>query len=410
MSNNVVFVAPYALMTTLRFARAVAAVPGVRMALITNQSHAEVHPTLRDSLASHWQVGSCFDTEQIVTAIRGLAEHMGPITQIVATLEELQVPVADAREVLGIPGMGGAAARNFREKARMKDVFRQNGVPCAHHALLSSAAEGLAFAERVGFPLVLKPPAGAGSRSTFRVDDPAELREAMAAFRPALGREMVIEEFVVGDEQSFETMSIDGRPVWHSLSHYLPTPLQVLSNPSLQWCVLVPREVDHPRYDDIRRVATHSLSALGMQTGLSHMEWFRRRDGSIAISEVAMRPPGSQICTLHSYAHDFDFYAAWARLVTRKEFEIPERQYACGIAFFRGRGDGRVADVRGLDKAQTALTKLGVEVVERQLPRPGGPKHKGYEGEGYAIVRHRETARVHAALSELVGNVHVELA
>ena len=30
------------------------------------------------------------------------------------------------------------------------------------------------------------------------------------------------------------------------------------------------------------------------------------------------RPPGAQFCTLIGYAHDFDFYAAWARLVGRQ--------------------------------------------------------------------------------------------
>ena len=35
-----------------------------------------------------------------------------------------------------------------------------------------------------------------------------------------------------------------------------------------------------------------ALDALGMTTGLSHMEWFRRTDGSVAVSEVAPDPEG----------------------------------------------------------------------------------------------------------------------
>ena len=56
----------------------------------------------------------------------------------------------------------------------------------------------------------------------------------------------------------------------------IPTPLEVLRNPWIQWCVLLPREVDEPQYDDIRRAAYRALEVLGMETGLSHMEWFRR--------------------------------------------------------------------------------------------------------------------------------------
>lgn len=410
MTPTVLFVAPFALTATLRFARAVAQVPGSRTALITNQSAGDVHPSLREHLDGHWQVRNCFDPNELVEAAKGLVAQVGRPTQIIGTLEELQVPVAEARERLGLPGMGGEAARNFREKARMKDVFRRAGVPCAHHQRVTAAGSALAFAERVGFPLVVKPESGAGSRATFRVDDMASLREALAALRPSPERRLVVEEFVLGEEQSLETVSIDGRPAWHSLSHYLPTPLEVLRNPWMQWCVLVPREVDHPRYDDVRAVAGRALSALGMTTGLSHMEWFRRKDGSLAVSEIAMRPPGSQICTLHSVAHDFDFYAAWARLMVHGEFRIPEQRYAAGIAFFRGQGSGRVKAIHGLDRAQELLAELGVEVMDRSLPAPGQSKRKGYEGEGWAVVRHPETAVVQEGLRRLVATVRVELA
>lgn len=409
MSPVVLFVAPFALSATLRFANAVASVPGVRMALVTNQSLEHIHPELRAKLAGHWQVGNCFDADQLVVAAKGLAGVVGAPTHLISTLEELQVPVAEARERLGLPGMGSEAAKNFREKARMKDAFRRAGVPCAHHQRVIEPSSAVAFAERIGFPLVLKPEAGAGSRATFRVDDMGALREALAALRPSKDRPLVLEEFVLGDEQSLETMSIDCEPVWHTVSHYLPTPLEVLRNPWMQWCVLVPREADHPRYDDIKQVAARALRSLGMTTGLSHMEWFRRKDGSLAVSEVAMRPPGSQICTLHSYANDFDFYAAWAQLMVYGTFERPERRFATGIAFFRGQGQGRVKTTHGLDRAQVALAELGVEVVERKLPTPGTGKHKGYEGEGYAILRHPETARVTEGLRRVVAEVRVEL-
>src|SRR6185369_14190103 len=113
----------------------------------------------------------------------------------------------------------------------------------------------------------------------------------------------LLEEFVKGDEHSFDSVCIGGELRWHSITRYLPGPLEVLQNPWIQWCVLLPREVDDPRYDPIRKEAARALKALGMTTGLSHMEWFRREDGSVAISEVGARPPGAQITTLMSYAH-----------------------------------------------------------------------------------------------------------
>jgi hypothetical protein len=216
----------------------------------------------------------------------------------------------------------------------------------------------------------------------------------------------MVEEFILGDEQSFDTVSIGGRPVWHSLTHYLPTPLEALRQPWIQWCVVLPREVDDPRYDDIRAAAFASLDALGMGTGFSHMEWFRLNDGSVAISEVAARPPGAQITRLICYAHDVDFYDAWARLMVHETFDPPPRKYAAGAAFLRGQGTGRVQAVHGLEKAQREMGHL---VVESNLPRKGQPRSSSYEGEGNVIVRHPETRVVVEALKKLITAVRVEV-
>jgi hypothetical protein len=143
-----------------------------------------------------------------------------------------------------------------------------------------------------------------------------------------------------------------------------------------------------------------------MGTGMSHMEWFRRHDGTIAISEVAARPPGAQITTLMSYAHDTDMVKAWARLMVFGEFEPPARHYAAGAVYLRGMGRGRVAAIHGLEQAQQ---ELGGLVVEARLPEIGQPNNEGYEGEGFIIVRHPETAVVEQALSRLASIVRVEL-
>jgi hypothetical protein len=214
------------------------------------------------------------------------------------------------------------------------------------------------------------------------------------------------EEFIRGEAHSFDGISIDGKLVWHSLTHYLPTPLDAVRNPWIQWCVLLPREIDDPQYDDIRRVAADSISALGMDTGISHLEWFRRVDGSLAINEVAARPGGAQISRLISYAHDIHFYRVWAQVMIDGTFETPERRYATGCAFLRGQGEGRVKKIHGLEEAQRDIGPL---VVESQLPQVGQMPSSSYEGDGFVILRHRETQVVKKALHRLISTVRVEL-
>jgi len=404
--RSVVFVAPFLAETTLRFVDSASRLEDVRLGLVSQDPEARLPPGLRSRLAAHWRVSDGFDTARLTEAVRELSGRMGRCERLIGAMEELQVPLAEVREELGIAGMRVESARNFRDKSRMKDVFRRAGIPCARHRLVGSAGAAREFATTIGYPIVLKPPAGAGARNTFRVDNPEQLEQCMALVPPAESEPTLLEEFILGEEHSFDAVTVGGRPVWHSLTHYRPGPLEVVREPWIQWTVLLPREVDHPRYSDIRGVATGALEALGVGTGLSHMEWFRRNDGSIAISEVAARPPGAQFTTLISYAHGIDFYLAWARLMALDEFDPPPRRHAAGIAFLRGQGDGVVRTIHGLEQAQREMGDL---VVEARLPSRGQPPGGGYEGEGYVVLRHEETAVVAEALQRVVSLIRVEL-
>lgn len=404
---TVAFVAPFYAETTLRFAAALASTPGVRCALVSQEPLERLEQPLRRRFGAHWQVTDTLDADQLVAACRGLGDTFGRVELITGILEQLQVPLALARARLGLPGMDPDTASNFRDKARMKTVLAQAGLPCARHCLAVERGQALEFAARVGFPIVFKPPAGAGARDTFRVDDEAAFWQALSLAAPDPGNPLLLEEFVVGREHSFECVLVDGQPVWHSFSHYLPTPLEVLRNPWIQWCVLLPREIDSPLFGRARAAGVEALLALGMHTGICHLEWFQRADGSLAISEVAARPPGAQITSMISYAHEMDLYRSWAELTAFGRFEPRPRLYAVGTVFLRGQGHGRVVAVHGLDAAQRELGHL---VVEARLPRKGQTQASGYEGEGYVVLRHPETAVVEEGLRRVQQLVRVELA
>src|SRR4051812_29217811 len=129
------FVAPYLLEATARFVSVAAELPGVRLGLITCEPVERIPPHLRERLDAHWRVEDALDPRQLAWAVDGLAGQMGRVERLVGALEQLQVPLAQVRETLGIEGMDVATAMNVRGKPRMKEGLRAAGGPCAPHRL-----------------------------------------------------------------------------------------------------------------------------------------------------------------------------------------------------------------------------------------------------------------------------------
>ncbi len=146
-----------------------------------------------------------------------------------------------------------------------------------------------------------------------------------------------------------------------------------------------------------------------MGTGLSHMEWFRRPDGRVAVSEVGARPPGAQITSLISYAHDLDFYRAWGRLVVFDQFD------AAAARLRRRRRlparPGRRAGPRHPRASNRRRAGSATWWSRSGCRRSGQSPSASYEGDGYVIVRHRETRAVDGARLKCpdLANVRVEL-
>lgn len=403
--RNVVFVAPYATANTLRYVVALAQLAGVRAAIITGDSADRFDPRLRRALAAIETVGSLTDPKALADAARNIAKRIGPIDQLFGALEQLQLPIAEARALSGAGGMPLEVVRRFRDKSEMKRALRAAGVPCARYCRATSADDAHRFADEVGYPLIAKPVDGLGTRATFRISQRSDLDAALLQLRPSDAQPVQIEEFLKGSEHTCETVSIDGKPVWSSSADYIPGPLEVLETPWIQYCVLLPLETS--RMDAFVPVNHAALSALGMETGLTHMEWFSRPDGTVAVNEVGARPPGVNIMPLMSLAHGVDMNAAWVRLMALGEFDPPRRQRAAGAAFFRGQGQGRrVVAIHGLDEA---LASIGPALVNVSRPQIGQLRAEGYEGEGFAIVSAETTLEVKRALAKLIRNVRVVL-
>ena len=412
---HVVFAIPFAMENTLRFARAAAGLSGVQMSVVSQDSAERLPLDLREKLVGFAQVADAMNVADLAAGVARLQQQHGGVDRLLGILEPLQEPLAQVRELLQIRGMDSRTSTNFRDKSRMKKVFAAAEIPCARHRLCASVDEAVAFAAVAGYPVVAKPPAGAGAKATSRCNGEVELRQFLDQVRPSAGAEVLLEEFVVGREFSFDSMTVHGRHVFHNICCYYPTPLEVMDNPWIQWCVVLPRDLGHDDFQEIYQTGPRALDALGMWTGMSHMEWFRRGDGTIAISEVAARPPGAQFVSLMGHVLDVDMHKLFAELMVFEQVEVPPRQFAAAAAYLRGqaspeqRGAGaplRVRAVHGLERVQR---QFGEMVVEAKMPTIGAPPAETYEGDGHIIVRHPDTQVVREVVHEIVSTVRVEL-
>jgi biotin carboxylase len=405
--RHLVFVAPHFLENTNRYVAAFAKLEGLTLSVVSEDPASAIPEALSERVDGHYQVRDVADSAQLATAIRFFQRARGQVDRLTGALEQLQLPMAEAREATDVPGMRPQIAKRFRDKDAMKQVLREAGVPVAKSALVTSVAELRAFIDQVGFPVIVKPQAGLGTRNTHRLETQADVA---ALPTPSEQQPWQAEEFVRAREHTCETVSIHGKTVWRSGTRYFPSPLEVLETPWVQYCVLLPLE-SAPTWTGFAETNEAALRALWgpnpevTGTALTHMEWFLRDDGAMLVNEVGARPPGVHIMPMMGLAHGLDMVGAWAELIAFDRFTPRKRTNAAGAAFFRGQGAGdRIVRVEGVDRA---IAAAGPSLVELRKPRVGQPRATGYEGEGFAIVKHASTEGAKAVLKALVEAVQI---
>ncbi len=150
--KNIVFVAPYFMDATARFINAAAKVPNARVGLVSCDPISKLAPEIRGRLAAHYGVNG-ISTPQLLDGVQKIGQQFGGIDRIIGMLEQIQVPLGEIRDHLKVPGMGATAANQFRDKAVMKSVLRDAGLPCARHRLVTSVEAAARFFQGGWFPI-----------------------------------------------------------------------------------------------------------------------------------------------------------------------------------------------------------------------------------------------------------------
>jgi biotin carboxylase len=407
LMKNIVIVAPFLGETMIKCLQAFCNLPDIQIGLISHQPEEHCPSFIRKHICAHYKVNNALDPIELGEATTVFKKEWSRIDALIGYLEHLQGPLAEVRSKLNIPGMKSEVANNFRDKNKMKQVLHDSGLPIAKQSKINSIEDVHAFIDSVGYPIILKPLAGVGSKNTFRVMSEKDLYSVLNQLMPSPSNPVQAENFIQGEEHTLESVCINGTVIWQSSTYYLPGPLKVLENPWMQYCVLLPKEQSMHHVKEFSTINKKALSALGMQTGLSHMEWFLQESGKPIISEVGARPPGVNIMPMMEAAHEVNIWEMWAKLMVYSEWNMPKRKYAVGCAFLRGQGRGNmITKIHGLPEAQEAISGM---VHAARLPQIGQLRSSHYEGDGWVILKGKTTKEVVSGLRNLLTKLVIEL-
>jgi hypothetical protein len=388
---RVLFLGPVYPQEMQQFTRGLAEV-GVEVYGVGDSARVSLPASLRHHLDAYLEVPRILDEDEVIERTSAWLRGR-EIDRVLTNWEPTVLLAAKMRERWGIPGMSVDTVRGFRDKQVMKERVAAAGlrVPRAERVLRGhgeQAGPGVReAAKRVGFPLIVKPIAGAGSADTYACRDASALEEVIA--KTAHVRELSVEEYVEGEEFTYDTICIDGRPVYENVAQYLPKPIEARSEEWISPVIITVRDLHQAKIRRGLELGRGVLSALNMGDGFTHMEWFHTPGGEAVFGEIGCRPGGARLVDQMNYTGDVDLFREWARSVCWKSFETStERKFNCGIIFKRAKGRGRITGIAGLDSFKA---RYGRWIVEDQLLRPGTHRRDWKAtlvSDGYLMVRH----------------------
>ena len=386
MPMDVIFLEPCFPANQREFVRALHAV-GARVTGIGERPKESLDPELRHWLTHYEQIGNVTSDDQVERVVRFVQSKV-QVDRLEAVVEAHVLTAARVREKCGIPGTSVKTTFLCRDKPAMKEALRAAGVPCAQSIGSDDPEEIKAFVAKIGFPVIVKPRDAAGASGTWRADNGPELDRAMGAAGVGRGKGVAVEEFIEGHEGFYDTISIGGRVAHEFATHYYPGVLEAMRTRWISPQFITTNRIGAEGYGEVKAMGQKVITALGIGTSATHMEWFAGPKG-LKFSEIGCRPPGVRAWDLYAAANDFDIYREWAMAVVHgRTGQTLSRRFSAGIIALRPDRDGHIAGYEGIDEVHR---RFGQFVLDQYLPAPGTPTQPveaGYMANAWIRMRH----------------------
>jgi biotin carboxylase len=298
-----------------------------------------------------------------------------PLDAVVAVDDPGIVIAASAGERLGFPHNPPAAVATTRDKAAMRDALAAAEVPQPRYARLADADAD----PDVGWPRVVKPVHGSGSRGVIRADTPDEARAAARRAAAISGGPLLVEEYLPGAEVAVEGL-LRGGTLTVLAVFDKPDPME---GPYFEETLYVtPSRLSSSVLTSVERVTAAAADALGLTEGPVHAE-LRVRDGRARVVEIAARSIGGLCARTLRLGAGISLEEVILRHALGLPMEDLRREAAAsGVMMLPIARSGTLTGVHGVDAARTVPGIVGLEITvppgRRIEALPEGDRYLGF--------------------------------
>ena len=314
---------------------------GMRVLGIGDSPYDELTQELRDSLHEYYKVDSLENYEEVFRAVAFFTYKYGKIDWLESNNEYWLERDAILRTEFHITsGFMYEDMEKVKYKSAMKAYYAKAGLPTARYHIVDDYEHTIAFANAVGYPVVVKPDNGVGASHTYRLHSDDEVR---FFFDTKDDNIYVMEEMVNGVVCTYDAIIGDeGQPLFES-GNVTPLSLMDVVNENGESIYYLVKELP----EDVRDAGMRTVKAFGVKNRFVHLEFFRLtqnqeglgKKGDLIGLEVNMRPAGGFTPDMYNYAYETDVYKIWADMIVFGESTKPlgDRHYCA----FVGRRDGK---------------------------------------------------------------------
>lgn len=279
-----------------------------------------------------------------------------PLDGVMTMASESAVTVARVAEALDLPGVDPQGAWNATHKVVRQKLFHQHGVPAPQFSEASTAEEAVTEAEKMGWPVVVKPVDSAGSRGVRKVNEPGEMQAAVDDIRKHSKRpEMLIEEFLIGSEHSIEGLVVDGEVHWTGFADRNYEKKELYPPYFLEDGDTIPTTLAPEVLKQVFDVSTKAVRALGIDWGPAKGDIMISHRGPVVI-EMAARLSGDYFCyetvPLHNGINIMEILMDMSLgLPVAPDAFVPKMNQAVALRYVWPK-PGIVTAIRGLDQVR----------------------------------------------------------